>query len=254
MPKKLKRTVALACGLAVAAAGVAHGELIQAGNLVLNIDGGFTPSKLPKKQFRAISLKISGDISTANGKLPAALDTAVTDFDKNGKVTTKGLATCDQSKIENTTSPAARAACKAAIVGTGTTTILIALPDQAPIPTTVPLTAFNGPPQGGQPTLLLHAYTTYPAPATSIARGVFSRASGPYRTRVTTDVPPIVGGYGIVTHFDLNIKKNYVSKGKKLTYTSARCTDGTLQAFGDFIFTDATHIAGTFVRPCKSAG
>jgi hypothetical protein len=251
-----RKTKVVLLGLALAglAAGVAYGEQVQAGNLIVNVNGGFSPSKLPKHQFAPITLRASADISTADGSVPPPLQKVVIDFDRNGLVQTKGLPICRPQQLENTTAPQARRTCKNAIVGTGTSDALIAFPDQAPIPASSPLTIFNGPKIGGNPSVIVHAYLTIPAPTTFVIPSPITRISGPFRYRVTANIPPIAGGYGSVTHFDFKVRKSWKQGGKTVSYASARCPTGHLQAQGQFTFGDGTVLSGHVFRPCKGKG
>jgi hypothetical protein len=235
-------------------AGVAVAEQVQAGNLIVNVDGGFTPTTLPKHSYAPITLRASADISTADGSVPPPLTKVVIDFDRNGLLQTKGLPVCRPAQLENTTAPQARKNCKNAIVGKGTSDALIAFPDQAPIPASSPLTIFNGPRMGGNPSVIVHAYLTIPAPTTFVIPSPIMRTSGAYRYQVVSNIPPIAGGYGSVTHFDFKIQKTWKVGGKRVSYASARCANGRLQAQGSFTFADGTTMSGHVFRPCKARG
>jgi hypothetical protein len=249
-----KLLVALVAIGVIAPAGWAIAERVQAGNIIVDVDGGFSPKTLPKHSFAPITLRASGDISTVDGSVPPPLQRLLIDFDRNGLVQTKGLPVCQPGKLENTTAPVARKKCKSAIVGTGTADALIKFPDQAPLPASSPLTIFNGPKRGGSPTAIVHAYLTIPAPTTFVIVAPIRRAHGPYRYEVTSDIPPIAGGYGSVTHFDFKVRKMFRSKGKRVSYASARCANGRLQARGTFTFGDGTSLSGSVFRPCKAKG
>src|SRR5262249_36631836 len=149
--------------------------------------------------------------------------------DRNGLVQTKGLPVCQPSKLENTTPDAARKACASSIVGLGSSSAQIVFPDQGPIPVTSPITIFNGPRIGGNPSVIVHAYITVPAPTTFVIPAPIVRTGGRYRYEVTSNIPPIAGGYGSLTHVDFNVHKTWRSRGKRVSYASARCTDGRLQ-------------------------
>jgi hypothetical protein len=244
----------LALSLVLAASGVALGERVQAGNLIVDVDGGFSPSKLPKKQLAPITLKASADISTADGTVPPPLQQLILNFDRNGSVQTKGLPVCTPAQLENTTSPVARKKCKSSIVGTGTASALIAFPGQGPLPASSPLTIFNGPKMGGNPSVVIHAYLTIPAPTTFVIPSAITKTKGRYGYRVVSNIPPIAGGYGSLTHFDFKIHKIWKVKGKRVSYASAKCSDGRLQAAGQFTFGDGTTMSGSVFRPCKSTG
>ena len=251
---RLTRALGLAGVLVLVASGVAVAERVQAGNLIVNVDGGFTPTTLPKHSFAPITLRASADISTADGSVPPPLTKVVIDFDRNGLVQTKGLPICRPAQLENTTAPQARKVCKNAIVGTGTSDALIAFPDQAPLPASSPLTIFNGPRMGGNPSVIVHAYLTIPAPTTFVIPSPITKTGGPYRYHVVSNIPPIAGGYGSVTHFDFKVRKTWTRGGKRVSYASARCANGRLQAQGSFTFADGTTMSGHVFRPCHSRG
>ena len=248
------KVAVLGLSIALAAAGVALGERVQAGNLIVDVDGGFSPSKLPKKKPAPITLRAQADISTADGTVPPPLQQLILNFDRNGVLQTKGLPVCSPSKLENTTAPVARKNCKKSIVGTGTASALIAFPDQAPLPASSPLTIFNGPKMGGNPSVVIHAYLTIPAPTTFVIPSAITKTKGRYRYRVVSNIPPIAGGYGSLTHFDFKIHKIWKVKGKRVSYASAHCSDGRLQASGQFTFGDGTTMSGSVFRPCKASG
>jgi hypothetical protein len=252
--RRIWPVTALTGALVLGLSAWAVAEQVQAGNLIVNVDGGFTPTTLPKKSFAPITLSASADIKTVDGSVPPALTKVVIDFDRNGLVQTKGLPVCQPSKLENTTAPQARAVCKDAIVGEGTSDALIAFPDQAPIPASSPLTIFNGPKMGGNPSVIVHAYLTIPAPTTFIIPSPITRTSGPYRYQVVSNIPPIAGGYGSVTHFDFKVRKTWKVGGKRVSYASARCANGRLQAQGSFTFADGTTMSGHVFRPCRARG
>jgi len=242
--------------LALVVAGVATAARVEFGNIILNINGTFSPSKLPQKQFAPITLKANGQISTKDGKVPPRLDRIVLEFDKDGKVNTKGLPVCQPGKLTSTDAKAARKACPKAIVGTGFATAQVTFPEQAPIPANAPLTIFNGPKKGGNPTVIVHAYTTVPAPTTFIVTAVLRKGKGAYRYKVDVQVPQIAGGYGAMTSFRFKVFKKFkVGKGKRaktFSYATARCSHGNLQARGLFKFADGTEFFGKVVRPCKA--
>ncbi len=119
---------------------------------------GIAPSKLPKTKFKAASLNVVVDSNTDTPEeLPTAVTNTVLDFDDDAKITTTGLKTCG-ADLANTTTQQARNKCPKAIVGTGTAQAVIpAAPD--PVTTNGVVTAFNGPKQGGNPTIILHVRT-----------------------------------------------------------------------------------------------
>lgn len=243
---------ALTLGLGI---GVASGEVVQLGKIIITVDGGFQPTTLPKHRFAPISLSIRGDVSMVDGSLPPVVTRVVIDYDRNGHLTTQGLPQCDPGKLENTTTPAAMAACRSSLVGVGFASGMVAFPDQDPFPASSKVLAFNGTPRGGHPVLLLHAYAYVPAPTTFVVPVDITRINeGRYGYRSTLVAPVIAGGYGVVTHFDLTLNRRYSFKGHRLSYLGARCPDGRLQATGTVTFADGSAATGSVFRPCHGRG
>jgi hypothetical protein len=228
---------------------------LQAGNIVVDGQGGFTPTALPKSVDAPIRIYGSGKISTADGTLPPVLKTIQFEFDKHGSVDTTGLPKCSAAKLQATTVPQARKLCPGAIVGTGYGHAVVKFPEQDPIPANSPITLFNGPRKGGDPTLFAHAYTTVPAPVTFVIPiRIETIHNGRYGYRVKAEIPKLAGGAGIPISGSINVDRKWTYKGKKHSYVNARCADGRLQAVGTFGFKDGSLLQGTFLRPCQVRG
>jgi hypothetical protein len=226
---------------------------LQVGDLVIDGYGGFKPETLPKHHDAPIKIYGGGTASTISGELPPILDTIEFEFDKHGHVDTTGIEVCTAGKLQATTVPAARKNCPNAIVGKGFGKAIVAFPEQAPIPVSSPITAFNGPKVRGFDSILFHAYTTVPVATTFIVPVVIEKIhKGIYGYRVKAKIPKIAGGYGHPISGTLTVDRKTKVKGKLHSYVNARCELGRLQARGKFVFKDGTRLAGTFVRPCKS--
>jgi hypothetical protein len=244
--------VALLGALAIAAG--AAGETVRAGNLIVDVDGAVTPSKLPKNTPAPITLQVKGSIATDDGTHLPALKTLALQFDKHGSIYTKGLPTCSVSQLQSTLTAQAKKVCGPALVGTGKVSAEIAFPEQAPFDASGPLLIFNGAPKGGKPVLIFHVYAHVPAPTTFVTSGTISPSSGKYGTSTLIAIPTIVGGQGSLTSFEAKIHKTWTYKGQKKSLLVASCPNGTLFAHGDFAFADGTKISGNVVRPCTPVG
>ena len=234
-------------------AGGASAAVVKVGNLVLRAGGGFEPQVLPRRTFAPIEFRGYFDIAARSGGAPAALQQAVLEFDREGRLTTRGLSTCSVERVADATSQEARDICKGSIVGTGHIAATIDLPGQPPVLATSPLTLFNGVPQNGNPTVVVHARTTMPSPQTfAIAVPIERLSGGPYGYRATIDLPPIAGGYGALTHVDVKIGRRYSAGGQRLSYASAHCGSGVFQTHGSFTFAGDTTISGSVYEPCRA--
>ncbi len=246
--KRLLAAGALLC--CVLFAGAANGAYVRTGNLVLTADGGFTPHKLPRRAYVPISFKGHADLKAVDGTTPPPLQQLVIDFDRDGRLSTAGLATCQPDALREVTPAEARATCHGAIVGTGHASALVTLPGQSPILASSPITFFNGPHQNGSPTIVLHARTTAPAVQSFVITIPIRKRAGLYRYRASVDLPPILGGRGSLVHLDASISRRYRSKGKKRSYVSARCGDGIFRTRGRFTFADGIVIEGSVDKAC----
>ena len=195
-------------------AASASGQTVRAGNLVVTIEGGFTPHKLPKKVPGPITLSARSTIRTADGTHLPALDDLKLEFDKHTGVYFKGLPTCTIGRLENTLTAQAQKICGKAKVGTGQAGAEIAFPEQPPFFAKAPMLIFNGPPRNGHPVFIFHVYAHVPAPTTFITTAEIGRASGLYGTKVEIEIPTIVAGQGSLSFAELSIHRTWSYKGR----------------------------------------
>jgi len=250
-PRKAVLVGALALALALVSGAAAL--VIQVGDIVLDADGGFTPTTLPRHEDAPITIHGSGKVSTISGELPPIVETLTIEYDKHGSVQTEGLPVCTAAKLQSTTVAAARRACPGAIVGEGRGSAIVAFPESKQIRISSPITIFNGPRLHGDDTVLAHAYTTVPVPTTFIVPVVIERIHhGVYGYRTIAKIPKIAGGAGHPISGSLKIGRRWTYKGVKHSYLNARCETGHLQAKVEVTLTDTTVLRGEFIRPCKA--
>lgn len=245
---------ALAVGAAVAALAGAAAQAIElrAGKMIIIADGGFSPTKLPKRENAPIEIHGYAKFKTIDGTRPSPLRKLVLEFDRHGAVETRGLEKCTQAKLVATTTPRARKQCPGAIVGTGFGTAVVELPEQRPIKASSGLTLFNGPRKHGNPTVIGHAHLDYPAPTTYIVPIEIEKINnGRYGYRTIANFPRIANDYGSPTYGRIRVERKWTFKGRKLSYVNAHCADGRLQARGSVTFKDGSFAQGTFLRPCQ---
>lgn len=238
--------------LAVFATDALGTDRVVAGNLVLDYEFDSAPERLPRHEDAPIKFWGFAKFGTRDGATPPPLDRMTFEIDKFGHLETRGLPTCTRAKLRATTVPQARQLCPGAIVGTGTGKGIVEFPEQAPLPAQSPLTFFNGPRIGGDPSLIVHAHLTVPAPTTYLVPlRIESISKGVYGFRVESEFPAIAGGYGSVTGFDFSFDRKWRFKGEQLHYIYARCPIGRLQARIETRFEDGTEIFGHFVDRCQ---
>jgi hypothetical protein len=239
-----------ALALLALAGSSASGQTVRAGNLIVTVEGGFTPHKLPKVDPASITLSARSTIRTADGTHLPALDFLRLEFDKHTGVNTKGLATCTIARLQNTLTTQAKRFCRDAIIGSGQAGAEIAFPEQEPFFAKAPMVIFNGPPKNGHPVFIFHVYAHVPAPTTFITTAEIGRASGLYGTSVYIKIPTIVAGQGSLSFAELSIHRKWAKAGKEQTLLYGTCPSGHFFVRGALTFKGGFKMAGKVVRSC----
>jgi hypothetical protein len=246
------RTLALCGALSLSLAAGAYALHLQAGNMVVDGDGGFAPRALPKDHVAPIRAFFHGKIGTVDGTRPSPLRQLVLEIDKHSYVETGGLPMCTRAKLIATTTRQARQLCPGAIVGTGLGTVVVEFPEQAPIQVSAPLTIFNGPERHGNPTAIGHTHLDYPSPATYVVQAEIEKIHrGRYGYRIEVNFPRILNDYASPVYGKLTINRKWTYKGMRLSYANASCADGRLQAHVQLTFKDETFLEGTAFKRCS---
>jgi hypothetical protein len=246
--------LALACAGAGAIAGGAvagssgHGATIVYKDLVLHAEAAFQPERLPRSARAPIRFEGKLDLSSRSGAQPAALTEATIFFDRDGRLDVAGLPTCAASQVATLGSAAARQACAGAIVGKGTVEAEVAGAQLV-----APLTIFNGPPEAGHPTAILHAPFGAPADQIFAIPVPIERIPGPYGYRVTLRVPPLAAGLGSLTRIQVALGREYRAAGVRRSYISARCSNNLLHVRGRFAFAEGTVVDGNLEKYCRNS-
>jgi len=247
--RKLRRALpVLAIVLVVGALGAAVAgatAMVETREVRIEVNAAFQPRDLPVKAFAPVKFSGFLDVAKPGGGQPPALDQIVLDFDRDGRIDVAGLPTCAPESIAQASVEEARRICKSAIVGSGKIDVLVALPFSGNlVPTSSPLTLFNGPRLEGKPTVIVHAQTTVPATQTYAFTVPIEKRPGEFRYRATADIPPLAGGYGAITKISITIGRRYEAGGKQRSYVAARCSDHILRSHGAFTFANGLTIEG----------
>jgi hypothetical protein len=251
MRRRLGKTAVLGGVVALVMSASATALHLRVGDIVVDGDGGFAPTKLYKDKFTPIKAFFHGSIKTIDGTRPSPLRTLVLEIDRHSLAETSGLPKCSLAKLKATTTPQARKLCPGAIVGTGFGTVLTELPEQAPIKTSSALTIFNGPEVDGNPTAIGHAHLDYPVPTTYVVQSEIEKVNhGRYGYRIEVNFPKIVNWYGSPISGRIEINRKWHYRGRLLSYANAMCADGRLQAKVQLEFKNETQVQGTAFKRC----
>ncbi|MGN6254953.1 MAG: hypothetical protein ACTHO8_08250 [Solirubrobacterales bacterium] len=248
-------------GIVVLAAAIAATAAI-AGPVVSGPDGNtqsieslIAPKKLSKKKFTPGTLSVTTlttSTTDPNG-VPVPAVHATIDFDKNATLYTKGLATCNPASIQNQSTENAERICAKAKIGSGHATAYLRAGKIYEVPQTV--TAFNGVPKGGKPTVILHTYGTTPLQVSLVLVGTVTKFDKEgYGPRLDLEVPLIAGGTGALKEFQVKISKKWRYKGVQRSFISAKCPNSKkLKARGTFTYRDGQSLTAFSKQTCKQA-
>jgi hypothetical protein len=264
MQRKLMLALALAAALSVGVVAVANAVQItlRAGNVVTTFGGDAIPKTLPKNTYAPVKTHIFGKIATANGGHPPALREVEFDIDKDVKINTKGLAACKPGQLEARNTAAAMKVCGKSKIGSGSSHVEIAFPEQAPIKVTSPLTVFNAGGSGGKTKLLIHIFITVPVPAAVVTEVTITKKGSGIHS--VAKIPKVAGGSGSAIDFDFTVGKTFTYNGKKVGYGEAKCPDGVFKAnVKKVLFKNeantpgeaaSTSLKGSLAVPCTGKG
>lgn len=217
------RVLILALLLAAALTTLADAEVTQHDHLRVVMQGDLAPKALPRSGAAPVAVSLGGDLSTTDGSDLPRLRTLQIEINRGGRLETRGLPECPISQIAIATSDRAAAACRGALVGSGTFHANIVLRGQAPYPTTGKLLLFNGR-RGGKPVLFGHIYASKPfATSFVITFKIAERGHGTFGTVLSASLPEALGNWGYVTGIEMKLSRRYSYKGKRHSYLSAGC-------------------------------
>lgn len=196
-----------------------------------------SPPKQQKKVFGPVgSFKNVVDTNYSGGFTPFGTTTVLT-FTKDIKFTPGNIPQCNLSAISTVPQASADSTCGASKVGTGSATINGGL-------LTGVVSAYNGTPSGGSPTIGLHtdvfAGGTYSFSTT--LTGVLNTGAN----TLTVAIPPTGTA---ITHFETTITKK--KSGKSTFYVMARCKKKKWVNSETTTFNDGSTQSNTSTQTCK---
>jgi hypothetical protein len=253
------RRFAIAVLLATAAlATVAQSEPLQKESLRVEFDASIAPRALPRERPAPVTVRLGGTIGTADGSRPPALRELSIDFNRAGRLSVEGLPTCTANRLQQTTTEAALAACRGALVGHGSFSANVDFPGAPVIPARGKVLVFNALVRG-RPGMLLHLYGSRPVRAAFVLPFAVSHIrKGKFGLAFSTRIPQLASGLGYITELKLQIGRNYGFEGKRRSVLSASCAApegfsvGIFElAKARFSFADGRVVTGGLIRACR---
>jgi hypothetical protein len=255
----MRRIVLILVLLATVAVGVgiAHGERVKRGDLLLSFDASFAPQALPRDHAAPVTVDLAGSVRTSSGAHPPQLRSISLDVNRYGTLSTRGLPVCQHGQLESTSTKVALERCRGALVGHGLFKANVDFPNLDTFPVKGGILAFNGRARG-RPTILMHVYGSNPVQATVVLTfKVTHNEDGTFGTTLFAQIPKIASDLGYVTNIELSFGRKYRHNGKPRSFISARCAapDGFPGALfplarGAFTFANDQRLTITLTREC----
>jgi hypothetical protein len=253
----MRRVALLALLAALAVAGIASGERVQRGNLIVRLDGSFAPLTLPRDRDAPVSVHLEAGLQTADHSILPRVTRVELGVPGQAAITTKGLPTCTLRRLRNTTTARALELCHSALIGTGQMAAQIKIPHQDPFVVHARLLAFNARIHG-QRAVIVHGIS--PRPPTVVALPfLIELRRGHFGTVLVARLPPTLGPWPRFARLEMNLARRYLYRGRHLSYISARCpipkrtTAGFFPlAKATFTLADGRRVSTGILRSCRA--
>jgi hypothetical protein len=260
-PTKLK--IALLAGLVCAGlvACLASAEVIQRDGVRIHFDATIAPRALPRQRQAPLRVSFAVRIAASNGKVPPQLRHVSLAVNRHGHFNLAGLPVCRIGEIQPATTSAALQACRDSLVGNGSFSAKVLLPEQAPFPSSGRIYAFNGRYQGA-PAILAHVYGTQPVPTSFTLAFKMRPTHGTFGTVLTASLPRVTSKWGYVTGIQISLERRFHSHGKERSYLTGNCPappgfpgiPSFSLASGTYWFTGHREIRLTVPSSCRVQG
>jgi len=245
------KLIAAAAALTALSASVAQGEVAQKGGVRVAVEGSLSPKRLPRKGTAPVVVSVAGKISPLSGGSLPQLKKMQVAINSAGQLDFKGIPPCRINHINPSTNQEALTACKSSLIGEGSFSANVLLPEQSPFPSEGKLLAFNGT-IGRRPAIFAHIYGTKPLPTSYVFAFRMKKAKGTFGTILEAAFPRATGEWGYITGISLRLNKRLVSAGcpapkgfAKVAFPLARTS---------FEFAGGLSLQSTLTRSCEVKG
>jgi hypothetical protein len=257
-PRAIRFAVAILAVAALLGTGFASAERAQQEELIVSLDGGISPRRLPRDRSAPVAVHLAGGVETDNGAPLPRVNWIRLELAWRGRLHTRGLALCPRRRLRGTDSRHALELCGAALVGHGKLFAKIFVPNQAPFGIHARLLAFNGRAKSGRPAVWVHAYSADP-PVSFVLPFAVRHQPGTFRTVLVTTIRKSVGPWPHVANFSITVQRKFRYHGKLESYLNASCpvpanfTAGFLSfARATYSFADGRQLRPQAVRSCRA--
>jgi hypothetical protein len=233
-------------------------QLVQQGNLRVAFDARLLPHALPRERAAPVTVQLEGSVRTTDGSAPPQLRELSIAMNRAGLVSVAGLPSCQAAQLQQTTTEAALAQCRGALVGHGHFAANVDFPGAPVFPARGTVLVFNSTNRGHMG-LLLHLYGSSPVRAAFVLPFKISqRSKGKFGTVFSTHLPQLASDLGYVTDIGLTIGRTYRYEGRRHSFISASCAapvgfPGAIYelAKATFDFAGGTRLVSRLPSDCK---
>jgi hypothetical protein len=231
---------------------LAQGEVSQKDGVRVSVDGALSPKRLPRKGSAPVAVSVKGEISAVSADVLPQLQHLQIAINSAGRLDVAGIPHCRINHINPSTNQEALEACKSSLVGEGSFSANVVLPEQSPFPSKGKLLAFNGQ-IGRKPAIFAHIYGTKPIPTSYVFAFRVKQTKGTYGTVLETDFPKATGEWGYVTGIELNLnKKRFLTAGCPAPKGFSGASFPLMKT--DFSFAGGLSLTNTLNRSCEAKG
>lgn len=251
--RKARALLLASAALATAAlASPSSAEVAQKQGVRVTVKGALSPTKLPRKGSAPVGVSVAGRIDALQaGTLPQlkALSIAI---NSAGKLDVKGIPHCRINHINPSTTQQALAMCRSSLIGEGSFSADVVLPEQSPFPSKGKLLAFNGT-IGRRPAIFAHVYGTEPLSTSYVFAFKVKQAKGTFGTILETSFPKATGDWGYITGISLNLKRSkFMQAGCPAPAGFDKVAFPLVRA--SFDFDGGLRLSSTLTRSCEAKG
>jgi hypothetical protein len=125
-------------------ASLSAAEISQKQGVRVIVSGALSPKRLPRKGSTPVAVLIKGEITSSSAEVLPQLKRLTIAINSAGNLNLTGIPHCRINHINPSTNQEALAACRSSLVGEGTFSANVVLPEQSPFPSRGKLLAFNG--------------------------------------------------------------------------------------------------------------
>jgi hypothetical protein len=238
--------------LCVLSSPLAQGEVSQKQGIRVTVDGALSPKRLPRKGSAPVAVSVKGEIQAQSASVLPQLQKLQVAINSAGHLDVKGIPHCRIGHINPSTDQEALAACKSSLIGEGSFSANVVLPEQSPFPSKGKLLAFNGT-IGRQPAVFAHIYGTEPIPTSYVfAFRIAQKPKGTYGTILETSFPRATGDWGYVTGIELNLDKRFLTAGCPAPKGFDKVSFPLMKT--SFSFKGGLKLDNTLTRSCEAKG